>query len=71
MKWVIVAFPVACPIGWFAMNRWRQDFAYRTEISWRTVAGSGLAALAVALLTVSWQIWPAAASNPVDSLRYE
>jgi putative ABC transport system permease protein len=71
MKWVIVPFVVACPIGWFAMNIWLQDFAYPTEISWCTFAGSGLATMAVALLTVSLQIWRAGTTNPGEALRDE
>jgi putative ABC transport system permease protein len=71
MKWVIVAFAIACPIGWYAMNKWLQDFAYRTEISWWIFMFAGMVALIVALLTVSWQTWRTATRNPVESLRYE
>jgi putative ABC transport system permease protein len=71
LKWVVVAFIAACPIGWYAMNKWLQEFAYRTEISWWIFALSGVIALVVALLTVSWQTWRAATANPVESLRYE
>jgi putative ABC transport system permease protein len=71
IKLVIVAFMIACPIGWYAMNQWLTDFAYRTEISWWVFALSGLTALAIALLTVSWQTWRAAIKNPVEALRYE
>jgi putative ABC transport system permease protein len=71
IKWVIVAFVVACPIGWYAMNKWLQDFAYRTEMSWWIFALSGVIALVIALLTVSWQTWRAATRNPVEVLRFE
>jgi putative ABC transport system permease protein len=71
MKWVAVAFVIACPLGWYAMNRWLQDFAYKTEMSWWIFAASGLAALVIALLTVSWQTWRASTRNPVEVLRYE
>lgn len=71
MKWVAIAFVVACPVGWYAMNKWLQDFAYRTEISWWIFAASGLAALVIALLTVNWQTWRASTRNPVETLRYE
>jgi putative ABC transport system permease protein len=70
-KWFIMAFAAACPIGWYAMNRWLRDFAYRTEISWWTFAAAGFVALAVALFTVSWQTWRAATANPVKALRHE
>ena len=71
IRWVAVAFVVACPMAWYAMNRWLVNFAYRTEISWWVFALSGLAALVIALLTVSWQTWRAATRNPVEALRYE
>jgi len=69
--WVAIAFIIACPIAWFAMNRWLQNFAYKTELSWWIFALAGLIALLIALLTVSWQSWRAANKNPVESLRYE
>ena len=69
--WVAIAFIIACPLAWFAMNRWLQNFAYKTELSWWIFALAGLIALLIALLTVSWQSWRAANKNPVESLRYE
>ena len=71
IRWVVVAFVVACPIGWYAMNKWLQDFAYRTEINWWVFALSGLAAVIIALLTVSWHTWRAVRKNPIEVLRYE
>jgi putative ABC transport system permease protein len=69
--WVAVAFIIACPLAWFAMNKWLQNFAYKTQLSWWIFAIAGLIALIIALLTVSWQSWRAATKNPVESLRYE
>ena len=71
IKWVTVAFLIACPIAWYAMHQWLQNFAYKTELSWWVFALAGIMAVAVALLTVSWQSWKAATRNPVESLRYE
>jgi putative ABC transport system permease protein len=68
---VSVAFIIACPLAWFAMNKWLQNFAYKTQLSWWIFAIAGLIALIIALLTVSWQSWRAATKNPVESLRYE
>jgi putative ABC transport system permease protein len=68
---VLIAFVVACPIGWYVMHNWLQRFAYRADMSWWIFALAGLTALIVALLTVSWQSWRAATRNPVESLRYE
>jgi len=69
--WVTIAFVVATPISWLAMDKWLESFAYKTELSWWIFALSGLLALGIALLTVSWQSWKAATRNPVEALRYE
>ena len=71
LKWVLISFILACPAAWFIMNRWLQDFDYRTSISWWIFALAGLATLVIALLTISWQTWKAARQNPVETLRYE
>ena len=71
IKWVIIAFGLACPVSWFAMHKWLQNFAYKTELSWWVFAAAGVIAMVIALLTVSWQSWKAATSNPVKALRYE
>ncbi len=70
-KWVLLAFIIACPIAYFIMNKWLQNFAYRTNLSWWVFVASGAVAFAVSLLTVSWQSWRAASRNPVEALRYE
>jgi len=69
--WVGVSFIIATPIAWYAMNKWLENFAYKTELSWWIFALAGLLALGIALLTVSWQSWRAATRNPVEALRYE
>ena len=71
IAWVIIAFVIACPIAWFAMHKWLENFAYRTELSWWIFVLAGVIALVIALLTVSWQSWRAATRNPVEALRYE
>jgi putative ABC transport system permease protein len=53
------------------MQRWLENFAYKTELSWWIFALAGLLALTIALLTVSFQSWKAATKNPIESLRYE
>jgi putative ABC transport system permease protein len=70
-KLVCFAFIIAMPIAWFAMHKWLQDFAYRTELSWWIFTIAGLLAFGIALLTVSWVSWRAATKNPVEALRYE
>ncbi|WP_027585772.1 ABC transporter permease [Prolixibacter bellariivorans] len=71
VKWVGIAFVIATPIAWFAMNKWLENFAYKTSLSWWIFALAGILALGIALLTVSWQSWKAATRNPVEALRYE
>ena len=71
VKWVAIAFIVAVPASWYAMNKWLESFAYKTSLSWWIFALAGLLALGIALLTVSWQSWRAATRNPVEALRYE
>jgi len=71
VKWVGISFIIACPVAWYAMHKWLQSYAYKTEISWWIFALAGLMALLVALITVSWQSWRAAIRNPVEALRYE
>ena len=68
---VTLAFVVAAPLAYLAATYLLQDFAYRIEISWPIFLMAGLAALGIALLTVSYQAVKAALGNPVDSLRYE
>ena len=71
VKWVAIAFVIATPIAYYAMNKWLESFAYKMELSWWIFALAGLLALGIALLTVSWQSWRAATRNPVEALRYE
>lgn len=71
VKWVVIAFIIATPISWYAMNKWLESFAYKTSLSWWIFALAGLLALGIALLTVSWQSWKAATRNPVEALRHE
>jgi putative ABC transport system permease protein len=71
VKRVVIAFVIATPIAYYAMNKWLESFAYKTELSWWIFALAGLLALGIALLTVSWQSWKAATRNPVEALRYE
>ncbi|MCT4591014.1 MAG: ABC transporter permease [Carboxylicivirga sp.] len=71
IKWVVIAFVIACPIAWYAMDKWLENFAYKTNLSWWIFALAGIVSLGIALLTVSWQSWKAASRNPVEALRYE
>ena len=68
---VCIAFFIAVPVTWFVMNGWLHDFAYRINISWWIFLIAGLAAILIALITISFQAIKAALANPVKSLRTE
>ena len=70
-KLVLVASVIAFPVSWWAMHKWLQSFAYRTNISWWIFVIAGLTAILIALITVSFQAIKAAIANPVKSLRTE
>jgi ABC-type antimicrobial peptide transport system permease subunit len=71
MKLILIAFVIAGPLAWYAMNSWLQDFAYKLPLSWWIFALSGLIAILIALFTISIQALRAAKTNPVVSLRSE
>jgi len=75
LKLVGIAILIALPVAWYGMNSWLQDFAYKVEL--RSVLGAvifiatGLMAVLIAFLTIAFQAYRAAKSNPVDALRSE
>ena len=71
LKLVGLAFVVAAPLAYFAMNRWLDAFAYQVDLSWWIFLITGLAALGIALLAVGYQAIRAALADPVKALRYE
>ena len=68
---VIIAFVLAAPLAYLLMDRWLQAFAYRIQVGAGPLLLAGMAALLIALLTVSYQSMKAALVNPVESLRHE
>jgi putative ABC transport system permease protein len=68
---VLVAMVIATPLAWYGINQWLQNYAFRTEITWWIFGFSGVMAILIAIITVSFQAIKAAISNPVDSLRSE
>ncbi|WAC14734.1 ABC transporter permease [Dyadobacter pollutisoli] len=71
IRLIVIAIVIAVPIAWYSMNIWLQDFAYKIHISWWMFVAAGGLALAVAMLTISFQSIKAALMNPVKSLRSE
>ena len=68
---IAIAFAIATPIAGYFMHQWLQDYVYRINISWWLFAAGGLAAIIIALATISFQALKAAVANPVKSLRTE
>jgi predicted permease len=68
---ICIAFVIACPITWYFMHDWLQQFAYRTALSWWVFVAAGAGALLIALTTVSFKALRAANTNPVTNLRTE
>ena len=68
---LVIAFIIACPVAWYIMHKWLQNFAYKTTLSWWIYALAGAVTMLIALITVSWQSLRAASRNPVESLRSE
>ncbi len=66
-----IAFLVACPVAYYAIDKWLENFAYRIPLSWWVFVMAGVAVLALAVLSVTWQSWRTARTNPVESLRSE
>ncbi len=71
VKWIGIAFVLAVPIAWYAMNAWLQNFALKTNLSGWIFLLAGIAALGIIIITVSWQSWEAATDNPIEALRRE
>jgi putative ABC transport system permease protein len=71
LKLVLISAIIAFPVAWFAMNKWLEDFVYRITIGWAVFIIAALAALLIALCTISFQAMKAALANPVKSLRTE
>ncbi len=71
LKPVLIAACIAIPLAYFAMNKWLQNFAYKTTLSWWIFMLAALITFGIALLTVSFQAIKAALANPVESLRTE
>jgi len=71
IKWIVIAFVIACPVSYYIMNKWLQGFAFKTELNLGIFLAAGAIALITALVTVTSLSWQAATRNPVESLRYE
>ena len=71
IKMIVVAIVIAVPLAYYYMGLWLQRFEFHTDISWWIVLIAAAGTLAIAFLTVSFQAYKTATSNPVDALKYE
>jgi putative ABC transport system permease protein len=71
LRLVLISLLIATPIGWYFMNKWLDDFVYRTSITSREFVLAAIAAVVITLLAVGFQSIKAAIANPVKSLRSE
>jgi putative ABC transport system permease protein len=71
LKLIFIAFLIAAPLAWYAMNHWLLDFAYKIDLSWWIFALAAAISILITLLTVSQQAIKVAIANPVNSLRSE
>ena len=71
MRIVLACSVVAIPIGWYVVDRWLENFAYRMPVGWWIFAVALLAVLAVTVLTITLQSYRAATENPVRSIKTE
>lgn len=71
LKLVMISFLIACPVAWWLMDNWLQNYPYHVPIQWKVFAFAGFLSLLISLLTVSYQSIKAAVANPVKSLRTE
>ncbi len=68
---IVLAILIASPVSWYVLNKWLLEFAYRVDITVWVYVISGLAALSLGLLTISFRTVASALTNPVNSLRSE
>jgi len=68
---LVVCFIIACPIVYFLIDKWLQDFTIRTPLYAWVFLVSGLVVILITLITVNFQSWKFATANPVDSLKSE
>jgi len=71
LRWLLIAFVIACPVAFLMMNSWLNEFAYRTSLSWWLFPMAGIIIFIITMITVIAQTYRTASQNPITSLRYE
>jgi putative ABC transport system permease protein len=70
-KLIAIAFLIACPLAWYALQSWLSNFAFHVDIDWFIFIVVGLITLGIALVTIAYRALQAAYANPVKTLRHE
>jgi putative ABC transport system permease protein len=68
---VIISACVGCPVGWYIMNMWLENYAYHVDVGFITLVIASAVCLLIAVVTVSYHSLRVASTDPVKSLRYE
>ena len=71
LKLVLIATLIGIPLSWYGMSMWLQEYHYRTELHWWLFALAGIISVSIAFITVSFQTFKAALSNPIDAINIE
>ena len=71
IRLVLIAFLIAAPLGWYLMDKWLEDYTYRTTIDWDIFAVTGLSTILIALITISYQSLRASSAKPITNLNAE
>ena len=68
---LLICFVLAAPLTWYAIHAWLENFAYRTPIYWWVFPAAFVIVSAITFITVTYQNWQVANSNPVESIKSE
>ncbi|GAB6122023.1 FtsX-like permease family protein [Dysgonomonas termitidis] len=69
LRWIFLSFIIAMPVAWYVMDKWLENFAYKTTIYWWMFVLAGVSVFLVSFLAISWQSLRAARINPAKSLK--
>ena len=71
IKWILLANVLAWPLAWFLMNKWLENFAFKTAVGWKVFLWTAFLTMSFGVITFIIQTVKAASANPSDSLRYQ
>ncbi len=71
IKWIVLAYIIAVPVSYYIMQKWLENYAYKTDLSWWVFILSGIAILVISAISITLQSWNAATTNPIKTLKNE